>query len=121
VGGWKIAANLVMPRLKMIAAKDFVWKQLGQHRWEPENCPMGQGMSYWKEFIQTLAQSDFHGPITIHEEYGIPGISDDQGIALSREKVPVVMAAAKADLDYLKSVIHEAKRPSHIMTFRGWF
>ena len=25
VGGWKIATNLVMPRLKMVAAKDFWW------------------------------------------------------------------------------------------------
>ena len=108
VGGWKIAANLVMPRLKMIAAKDFVWKQVRQRRWEAENCPMGQGMSHWREFIQTLAQSDFHGPITIHEEYSIPGVSDDQGIALSKEKAPAVMAAAKTDLDYLKSLIREA-------------
>jgi len=108
VGGWKIAANLVMPRLKMIAAKDFVWKQAGEHRWEAENCPLGHGMSHWKDFVQTLAQSDFHGPITIHEEYSIPGVSDSQGIALSREKVPEVMAAAKTDLDYLKSLFREA-------------
>jgi L-ribulose-5-phosphate 3-epimerase len=108
VGGWKIAANLVMPRLKMIAAKDFVWKQVAGHRWEPENCPLGQGMSHWKEFLQTLAQSDFHGPITIHEEYSIPGVSDDQGIALSRDKAPEVMAAAKTDLEYLKALIGEA-------------
>jgi sugar phosphate isomerase/epimerase len=108
VGGWKIAANLVMPRLKMIAAKDFVWKQVRQGRWEAENCPIGQGMSHWREFIQALAQSDFHGPITIHEEYSIPGVSDDQGIALSKDKAPAVMAAAKTDLDYLKSLIREA-------------
>ena len=108
VGGWKIAANLVMPRLKMIAAKDFVWKLVGEHRWEAETCPLGQGMSHWKEFVQTLAQSDFHGPITIHEEYSIPGVSGSQGIALSREKVPEVMAAAKTDLDYLKSLIRQA-------------
>lgn len=107
-GGWKIAANLVMPRLKMIAAKDFVWKQVGEHRWEAENVPLGQGMSHWKEFVQTLAQSDFHGPITIHEEYSIAGVSDSQGIALSREKVAEVMAAARTDLEYLKSLIHEA-------------
>jgi sugar phosphate isomerase/epimerase len=108
VGGWKIAANLVMPRLKMIAAKDFVWKQVGPHRWGAENCPLGQGMSHWKEFLQTLAQSGFHGPITIHEEYSIRGVSDSQGIALSRETAPKVMSAAKTDLDYLKSLIREA-------------
>lgn len=108
VGGWKIAANLVVPRLKMIAAKDFLWKEIGPHRWEAENCPIGEGMSHWKEFFQTLAQSDFHGPITVHEEYSIPGVSDSQGIALSRATAPQVMAAAKRDLDYLKSLIGEA-------------
>ena len=108
VGGWKIAANLVMPRLKMVAAKDYVWKKAGPHQWQAKNCPMGEGMSRWKEFLQTLAQSDFHGPITLHEEYGITGVSDNQGIALSREKAPEVMAAAKRDLDYLRSMLHEA-------------
>ena len=108
VGGWKIATNLVMPRLKMIAAKDFAWKQAGEHRWEAQTCPLGQGMCQWKDLVQTLAQSDFHGPITIHEEYSISGVSDSQGIALSREKVPEVMAAAKGDLDYLKSLIRQA-------------
>jgi len=108
VGGWKIAANLVMPRLKMIAAKDFIWKEVRPHYWEAQNCPLGQGMSHWKEFLQMLARSDFHGPITLHEEYSIPGASDNQGIAISRDRVPVVMAAAKRDLDYLKSLLHQA-------------
>ncbi len=108
VGGWKIAASLVMPRLKMIAVKDFVWREVSPHRWEAENCPLGQGMSHWKEFLETLAQSDFHGPITVHEEYSIPGVSDSQGIALSRDQIPEVMAAAKKDLDYLKSLLRQA-------------
>jgi L-ribulose-5-phosphate 3-epimerase len=108
VGGWKIAANLVMPRLKMIAAKDFIWKKVGAHRWQAENCPLGQGMSHWNEFLRTLAQSNFHGPITLHEEYCIPGVSDNEGIALSRATVSAVMAAAKQDLDYLKSLLREA-------------
>jgi len=90
--GWKIAANLVIPRLKMIAAKDFVWRKVGPHRWEAETCPMEQGMSRWKEFLQTLAQSDFHGPITLHEEYRIAGVSDEQGIA--REYQPGLVGAA---------------------------
>jgi L-ribulose-5-phosphate 3-epimerase len=111
--GWKIAANLVMPRLKMIAAKDFVWKKVAPHRWEAETCPMGRGMSHWKEFLQTLAQSDFHGPFTVHEEYSIPGVSDNQGIALSREKTPEVIAAAKRDLEYLRALIREAYEAPH--------
>ena len=108
VGGWKIAANLVLPRLKMVAVKDFIWKNAGPRRWEAENCPLGQGMSHWKDFLQMLAQSDFHGPITLHEEYSIPGVSDNQGIALSRATVPGVISAAKQDLDYLKSLLRAA-------------
>lgn len=108
VGGWRIAANLVMPRLKMVAAKDFIWKEVRLHEWQAENCILGQGMSRWKEFLQTLAQSSFRGPITVHEEYTIPGVSDEQGIALSRDKTPEVMAAAKRDLEYLKSLIQQA-------------
>jgi hypothetical protein len=93
---------------EMVAVKDYAWKEVGPHRWEAKNCPLGQGMSHWKEFLQTLAQSKFHGPITVHEEYSVPGVSDNQGIALSRAKAPEVMAAAQRDLDYLKSLLHEA-------------
>lgn len=105
---WKIATNLVMPRLKMIAVKDLTWKEGGPRRWQAVTCPLGQGMAPWKEFLRILAQSDFHGPITLHEEFAIPGVADNQGLALSRETVPQVMAAAKQNLDYLKRLLHEA-------------
>jgi L-ribulose-5-phosphate 3-epimerase len=108
VSGWKIAADLVIPRLKMVAAKDFVWKEVGPHQWLAETCPMGQGMSHWREFARSLAQANFHGPVSLQEEYAIPGAADNQGIALSRVAVPRVMAAAKQNLDYLRSVIREA-------------
>jgi L-ribulose-5-phosphate 3-epimerase len=108
VSAWKISSDLVMPRLKMAAAKDFVWKKVGQHQWRAELCPMGQGMANWPEFARTLALANFHGPISLHEEYTIPGVTDDQGRALSRTGVPTVMAVAKRNLDYLRSVIREA-------------
>jgi sugar phosphate isomerase/epimerase len=108
VSGWKIAANLAMPRMKMVAAKDFVWKQVGQHRWRAETCPMGQGMSHWREFVHSLAEANFHGPISLQQEYAIPGVADHQGIALSRATVPQVMAAAKENIDYLRSLVREA-------------
>jgi L-ribulose-5-phosphate 3-epimerase len=106
--GWRVSTNLVVPRLKMVAAKDFIWKSTGPHEWRAEICPMGQGMSRWKEFFQILAKSDFHGPVSYQHEYLIPGFSHESGIALSRDKVPTVMAAIKKNLDYIKSVIREA-------------
>ena len=107
--GWRVSTNLVMPRLKMVAAKDFVWKSTGPHEWRAVICPMGQGMSRWKEFFQLLAKSDFHGPISYQHEYGIPGYSHPSGIALSRDKVPKVMAAIKDNLDYIKFITVAAK------------
>lgn len=108
VSGWKISADLVMPRLKMVAVKDFVWKEVAPHRSQFKVCPLNQGMSDWKEFLHTLAQSDFHGPVSLQQEYVVPSATDRQGIALSRATVPQVMAAAKENLGYLKSLLHEA-------------
>ncbi|MES2221391.1 MAG: sugar phosphate isomerase/epimerase family protein [Acidobacteriota bacterium] len=106
--GWKIASNLVIPRVKMVGAKDFVWKQVGPHRWHEQTCPMGHGIVPWRQFLQLLAQSNFHGPISLQDEYSIPGVADNQGIAVSRAAAPQVMAAAKANVDYLKSLLREA-------------
>ncbi|MGH9407116.1 MAG: sugar phosphate isomerase/epimerase family protein [Terriglobia bacterium] len=105
---WKVSSHLVIPRLKMVAAKDFIWKQVGPHQWRAEGCPLGQGMSHWNEFVHLLAQSSFHGPISLQQEYGIPGVADHSGIALSRETVPEAMSAAKENVDYLKSLLHDA-------------
>ena len=106
--GWRVSTNLVTPSLKMVAAKDFLWKQAAREQWRAVTCPMGQGMSRWKEFFQILAKTDFHGPVSYQHEYLIPGFSHESGIALSRDKVPTVMAAIKKNLDYIKSVVREA-------------
>jgi L-ribulose-5-phosphate 3-epimerase len=106
--GWEIASHLVIPRLKMIAVKDFRWTEPSPHRLEAVTCKLGEGMVQWSEFFKILAKSDFHGPISLHEEYLIPGVADDQGRSLSRQTVPQVMAAAKENLDYLKSLLHAA-------------
>jgi len=106
--GWKVATNLALPRMKMVGAKDFTWKPRGPHGWHAEPCPMGQGITPWREFLETLAQSNFHGPISLQQEFMIPGVTEDQGIAVSRAAVPQVMASAKTNLDYLKSLLRVA-------------
>ena len=106
--GWRIAANLVMPRMKMMAVKDFYWGKTERKGWEETTCPLGEGMCKYKDFLRMAAEGGFHGPISLHIEYQIPGVSDDQGIALSREKDNEVMAAAKRDLDTLKLLLRQA-------------
>jgi len=107
VEGWKIATNLVMSRLKMVAVKDFHWEKTSRG-WNGKNCPLGDGMCHWNDFLGTIAEANFHGPISLHLEYEIPGVSNDQGIALSRASEPAVLAAAKRDLDFLKACLQKA-------------
>jgi len=107
-GGWRIDANLVMPRLKMMAAKDLYWKKTETQGWRPVTCPLGEGMCNYKTLLRMAAEAGFHGPISLHMEYQILGVSDEQGIALSRETDRALMAAAQRNLDTLKSLLREA-------------
>ena len=106
--GWRIAANLALPRMKMIGAKDFYWRKTEMEGWHETGCPLGQGMCNYKQFLRTVADVDFHGPISLHMEYTIPGVSDGEGIALSRDKDDELMGATKQNLDTLKALVHEA-------------
>ena len=100
VGGWKIALNLVMPRLKMVAVKDFRWVKTAKG-WQDLNCPLGEGMVDWKYVFNQLAEAGFHGPISLHLEYEFLGATP-----AAREQS--VLQAAAHDLDVLKARIREA-------------
>ena len=94
-GGWRAAFSLVAPRLKMIAIKDFFWEK-DQRGWQQRNCPLGEGMVNWKEFFARLAGAGFHGPVSLHLEYEIPGST----AAAKRENT---LAAAARDLAFVKA------------------
>jgi L-ribulose-5-phosphate 3-epimerase len=70
-GAWKAATHLVLPRLKMIALKDFRWSK-SPKGWIVENCPMGEGMVDWTWVSSAIKTSGFTGPISLHLEYEIP-------------------------------------------------
>ena len=99
VGGWKIATNLVMPRLKMVAVKDFRWQKT-EKGWTAENCPVGEGMVDWKYFVSALAAGEFQGPISLHLEYGAAG---ETGPA-NEERI---LAALRHDIEFLKQRLRE--------------
>lgn len=99
VGGWKIATNLVMPRLKMVAAKDFRWEKT-EMGWAARNCPLGEGMVDWKYFVNALATGGFQGPISLHLEYDVPG----ETTVASEENI---VAALHRDLQFLKTRLRE--------------
>ncbi len=66
--GWNIAMRLALPRIKMVALKDFYWAKKGG-RWTMEMCPMGEGMVNWPRVFALLAGARFAGPLSLHIEY----------------------------------------------------
>lgn len=69
LGGFSISLDVVLPRLKMVAVKDFYWQKSAEGKWNAVWCPLGQGMVDWKKFFTRLAAANFTGPISVHVEY----------------------------------------------------
>jgi sugar phosphate isomerase/epimerase len=62
---------MALPRVKMIALKDFYWEKAGG-KWKTHSCPLGQGMVDWPRFFSIIAKAGFAGPISLHVEYDPP-------------------------------------------------
>ncbi len=79
-GGWSVALRLALPRIKMVTARDFVWKKEGG-AWKPSPCPLGEGMVDWHKFFMALARARFTGPISLPLDYH----PDDEIAAIGRD------------------------------------
>lgn len=89
VGAWRMALNLVAPRIKMIAVKDS-YPEKTSKGWKQKNCPLGEGAVDWKAYFQALKRVNFQGPISLHIEYEIAGktpaeIEDNTLLAVQRD------------------------------------
>jgi sugar phosphate isomerase/epimerase len=91
VAGWNISLRLALPRLKMVALKDFYWAKING-KWKMKMCPMGEGMVDWSKVFSMLAAARFTGPVSLHIEYDPP----DELSAIAR------------DLDFVKKQVRAA-------------
>ena len=98
--GWRAAFSLAAPRLFMVALKDFYWEKTPKG-WRAQHCPLGEGMVDWPRFFGMLAKANFHGPISLHLEYEIPGATPEA------EEENTISATAR-ELAFMKKHIHEA-------------
>jgi sugar phosphate isomerase/epimerase len=69
LGGWKTSLRLVMPRMKMVALKDFYWEKNATGKWALKWCPMGEGMVDWDKVFAEFARAGYAGPLSLHVEY----------------------------------------------------
>jgi sugar phosphate isomerase/epimerase len=79
-GGWLISQRIALPRLKMVALKDFYWERQNG-RWAVKWCPMGEGMVDWAKVFAAFAAAGFNGPFSVHLEYK----AQDEIAAIARE------------------------------------
>jgi L-ribulose-5-phosphate 3-epimerase len=93
VAGWNVALRLALPRLKMLAVKDFYWEKAGG-KWQMRMCPLGQGMVDWPKVFSMIAAAKFTGPISLHCEYNPPDVLDAIGrdLAFLKKHVNAVYA-----------------------------
>jgi L-ribulose-5-phosphate 3-epimerase len=81
LAGWKIAQNMVIPRVKMVAIKDFFWEKAADGKWKNRWCPMGEGMVDWERVFAGFAAAKFPGPYSLHLEYQ----ASDELAAMARD------------------------------------
>jgi L-ribulose-5-phosphate 3-epimerase len=93
--GWNLSFRRVMPRLVMVAIKDFIWEK-SDKGWRTRWVPLGEGMVNWDAAIPLLKTAKFPGPISLHIEY-------DPGGKSKTERYDRALEAAARDLRYLRS------------------
>src|SRR3954468_18756984 len=79
-GSWLTAFRLVLPRIKMLVARDFVWQKNGS-AWKRTPCPLGGGAADWGKLFAALARVRFTGPISLPVDHA-PG---DEVSAIRRD------------------------------------
>jgi sugar phosphate isomerase/epimerase len=97
---WKLNFQRIVPRLVMVAIKDFVWEKVGGH-WQTRWCPLGEGLVNWTDFCARLAAVPFDGPVSLHIEY-------DPGGSTRMARFENSLAAAARDLKFLRERLDAA-------------
>lgn len=71
VGGWQVGLRLALPRLKLVAVKDYVWEKV-DGAWARRTCPLGEGLVKIPDCFKMLAAANFRNVISLHMEYRTP-------------------------------------------------
>lgn len=85
---WPITFNMIRPHIDTVYVKDFRWAE-----GEVQDVPLGEGQVS-PEFFSLLADTEFRGPISLHEEY----LDHTRPDLVSQH-----LAALKKDLQTLKN------------------
>jgi len=107
LGGWIHSTRLTAPLMRGIAIKDFKWGKNQKGQWEPQWCPLGEGMVNFKRYFVMLKEAKFVGPVQLHFEYPLGGAED--GARTVKVEKRKIFAAMHKDLSTLRGWLREAE------------
>lgn len=99
---WPIHFRLMSKYINTLAAKDFRWAQL-KGVWQPQNCPLGEGMVDFQRFFKMLRKAGIEVPFCLHLEYELAG-AEHGASRLTGDKQQVIEAMRK-DLRFLRMAL----------------
>ena len=113
-GGWETSAQLVRDFMKGIALKDFRWPakkatatpDSKSPDYEPEWCPIGEGIVDFRGFFRIVKGNRFKGPIQMHFEYPAFAGAENGETTLHIPKQQLI-AAVRKDITYIRSILHD--------------
>ncbi len=76
-GAWETNFELIAPRIKMSAVKDFCWIKDNDRGWRRYFPALGEGIVEWKSILSKMRESGFTGPFSIHHEYHVAGVDEN--------------------------------------------
>jgi sugar phosphate isomerase/epimerase len=75
-GAWWVNYQLIKPRIKMSAVKDFAWVPDPDGGFDSTFPPLGEGLVRFTDILALMKEDGFAGPFSIHQEYPIEGDDD---------------------------------------------
>ncbi len=106
-GGWAHSARLLLPVMRGVAIKDFLWGKNDKGAWAPRWRPVGEGMVNFREFLALLKSSGFSGPLQLHMEYAELG-----GAETGRKELTLpqdtVLAIMRREMQTLRGLLQAA-------------
>ena len=97
---WPVHFRLMSKYINTLAAKDFRWAQI-KGTWQPQNCPLGEGMVDFQRFFKMLKQAGSTAPFSLHLEYELAD-AEHGASRLTGDKQQVIEAMRK-DLRFLRT------------------
>lgn len=96
---WPTHFRLMSGYVNTLAVKDFRWAQV-KGTWQPENCPLGEGMVDFARFFKMAKQARVTDLVCLHLEYPLGGA--DKGAKRLTVEAQQVIDAMRKDLQFLR-------------------